>query len=322
MRHNFILLILIIISFSCNNDSDTIPSGILNENIDTEFFSEKEVEIVFENDIENGINVIFLGDGYLKKDLGKTYGAYKKDAHRLLEKLFETPPFSEYTNYFNVYIVYAESPETATTLFDIDQNNLNTAFSISNNFGFNYDSEKTLEYAQKAVLSNTSNNVDLILMATNYGINGRAYLGDIAFFDNNNESTMLHEVGHAFGLLGDEYNNNFSNPSQYPNLDNTDNLDEIKWSHFIDLENYDNVGAFYRTQGWIPENYSLMGNNDYGVSFNAPSREAIVKRIFSIRDVEYDFNSFLEIDLISLDAIQSMRQQTIHDSKNFINCSH
>ena len=63
---------LLLLFTTCNKDD-------LSREIETDFFMDREVEVVFENDLINGINVIFLGDGYTKSDLGKKYGSYKKN---------------------------------------------------------------------------------------------------------------------------------------------------------------------------------------------------------------------------------------------------
>jgi hypothetical protein len=118
-------------------------------------------------------------------------------------------------------------------------------------------------------------------------------------------SAMLHEVGHAFASLGDEYivpnQNSTYIPEGRANLDNTNNLNLIKWNHFIGLQGYSSVGAFegggYLEFGmYRPEISSIMRGN-IGSYFNAPSREAIVKRILNLREIEYNFNSFLTKDV-------------------------
>lgn len=275
---------------------------------DETFFADREVEIVFEND-PGGINVVFLGDGYIKEDLGTKHGAYKKEAHMHIEYMFSQPPFEQYKQYFNAYIVYAESDHRG-----IDGPNgveRNTALDIGHaDFKFgtaefsvpayqNYD--LLLSYAREAVPSIDED--DIILVSANLAGGGTGG-GGVAVFGNMSTTIMLHEVGHAFGRLADEYyfeeydvrfDTRFA-----PNLDSTNNLDIIKWSHFVNLDNYSNVTAFegggYTPNAvWRPESESIMGNAEF---FNAPSREAIVKRIFEVKGMEYSFDQFLANDVI------------------------
>lgn len=90
--------------------------------------------------------------------------------------------------------------------------------------------------------------------------------------------------------------------SRRPNVDVQQDLQKIKWSHFVGEENYESVGAyeggFYLTEGvWRPEETSIMLSSEVPY-FNAPSREAIVKRIFEIKDIPYSFEEFKKNDVI------------------------
>ena len=128
---------------------------------------------------------------------------------------------------------------------------------------------------------------------------------------------MLHELGHTFARLGDEYDEYPTGEERAiqtegkPNLDSISDLTKIKWKHFIGLEDYQSVRAFeggqYNSKGvWRPEESSIMretwGNYPY---FNAPSREAIVKRILELNGLPYSFEEFILKDKIALDTINS-----------------
>lgn len=290
MRRSLILILLF--TFAC--DSDREPS-FQDAKIDTEFFIDGEVETIFENNIENGVNVVILGDGYTKKELGKNFGKYQKDLKRMSGALFNKPPFSTYKNDFNMYMVYAESAKSEITIGNPSQDN--TAFGLTvYNGQFDLNLIKLKEYASRVIPNQRQ--VHLILLLTNYNLNGRAFKGSLAIFDKRSEKTMLHEVGHAFAYLGEEYINNWESSIGRPNIDSTNQLNSIKWSHFIGLQGYSKVGAYPGSNNlWLPEPYSLMGNNPLADSYNAPSREAIVKRIMEIKGTLYDFNEFLIKDV-------------------------
>lgn len=142
-----------------------------------------------------------------------------------------------------------------------------------------------------------------LLIVVNQGSGGNAcYSCDLAYSGSHNVTTMIHEVGHSFGSLGDEYElqvyPNY-NPEGRPNLDNTDDIELVKWNHFIDHPLYGYVrtyeGGGYTTTGiWRPEVNSIMrGSSD---RFNAPSREALVQRILDIRNIPFDFDTFVSKD--------------------------
>ena len=291
MRYCLILILLIF--YACNNE-DSKPKPVAN-NVDTDFFKDGEVETIFENNRDSGVNIVLLADGYTKRDLGKKFGNYPKDAKKFIDALFNTPPFAAYQKDFNMYVVYAESAKSKISIGNPSQDN--TAFGITiYNGQYIYNRLKVEEYARKAIPN--AREVHLRLMLTNYGLNGRAFYGVIAIFDTTSEITMLHEVGHAFGFLGEEYSNNWETSIGHPNIDSTNKLSMIKWSHFIGLPSYKIVGAYPGSNNlWIPEPYSIMGNDERGVAYNAPSREAIVKRIIKIKGAKYDFNVFLKKDV-------------------------
>lgn len=316
-------LILIGITLSCSKESE-----VNNNDSPNNYYKDKDVEIIFENDSENGINVIFMGDAYLKADLKKNNGKYNHDARKSIDFLFNSHPFFEYKNHFNAYIIYAESSINSTVNYAFETNNPNGMLNL------NY--ETVNDYVFK-VKGRSRTNKDIILMAIN-GLNdgsGVAVLGsNLAIFGTANStvnttsafSVMLHEVGHAFASLGDEYiiPNQIGTyiPEGQPNLDNTNDLNLIKWNHFIGLPGYSSVGAFegggYLEFGmWRPELSSIMQGN-IGSYFNAPSREAIVKRILNLRTIEYDFNSFLTLDIGNQSNKQSKNAQIIENKR--INC--
>ena len=68
-RHLFFILIILVTS--CSKDDSRESDPIIAE--DTTFFEDGEMQVIFEND-PNGINLIFIGEGYIKEDLGKQFG--------------------------------------------------------------------------------------------------------------------------------------------------------------------------------------------------------------------------------------------------------
>ena len=68
----------------------------------------------------NGVNLVFLGDGYNNKDIAN--GTYMKDMKQQMEYFFGVEPYTTYRDYFNVYTAIALSQEsgvgTVNTLCD------------------------------------------------------------------------------------------------------------------------------------------------------------------------------------------------------------
>lgn len=139
---------------------------------------------------------------------------------------------------------------------------------------------------------------------------------------------ILHEAcGHGFAKLGDEYfysgNGEITNADYWLYFDVLEKLnwyknvhlqkgdaptaEAVKWSYFLADERYqyDGLGIFkggltYPEGVYRPTEYSIMRSN-YG-GFNAPSREAIYRRIHYLAygvDWEYDYEEFVAYDAIN-----------------------
>ncbi|MEZ4797492.1 MAG: M64 family metallopeptidase [Flavobacteriaceae bacterium] len=306
-RTYYLLIFIFAFNISCSKDDSNTKEDL--------YFDNKEVEVVFENNPENGINVIFMGDGYLKEDLTKPYGYYNYHAIKHIKKLFEVPPFSTYKEHFNAYIVYAESVDRDT------YSAFNTKFESGNISSINR--QKIYNYARIA-RPDYDESKDIIMVSLAHGKGGGvAFSYQIAVFDGNSERTMLHEVGHVYTKLGDEYYyDNTTAPlgltlSNRPNLDVTPNYDEIKWNFFFGLEEYPEVGAFeggyyYENGVWRPTNNSIMKSLEFPY-FNAVSREAIVRKIYSDLNLTYKFEVFLESDVPNFLPVSNSTENINYD---------
>lgn len=185
---------------------------------------------------------------------------------------------------------------------------------------------QVVKYAQKAVSALDDLLVVLVANSSRYG--GTTYMAKtgytVAICPMSTQAEPLdfrgilqHEAGgHGFGLLADEYVQSDTQISDrakqeyceleplgfYANVDTTRNLEQIKWSRFFDYsDRYPGVAAYegaylFKYGVWRPEETSCMILNiPY---FNAPSREAIVRRIKRLAGEEFSFADFLANDVI------------------------
>ncbi len=271
------------------------------------YHEDGEVQVLFENDPE-GVNVVFLGDGFTRSGL-EVAGDYQRSGTDIINYLFSVPPFSTYREYFNAYIVYAESAEALTTDKTLKRNTT---------FGTTWDStvdrvllanpSACIDYARRAVGGNPDKAHIMILLA-DVDLYGGSALNKIATSARRvKEEVIVHEIGHAFANLADEYVDAgvTYDPRWFlrysANVDDHSDLDSIKWSHLIGREGYEAVGAYeggsYVSEGiWRPEEFSMMSDVTIG-HFNAPSREAIVRRILQIKGIPYELEDFLANDVI------------------------
>lgn len=272
-----------------------------------------------------GINVVIMGDGFLKSDLNKG-GRYETLSRRAERYFFNVEPYKSYREYFNVYMVAAVSEEEGV-------NEEIPGLKVNNRFGSTFGEGTAIQWDDKIC----RNYIDLIpglekvvevtgiLILNSYKYAGTTLMYSNGFSiaacpisvdvpDYDLEGLIHHEAcGHAFGRLADEYYYyDVPVPSEtkkllklwqsygyYQNVDLTNDLTWISWADFMKIPAYAYVGAFeggylYQYGVWRPEYVSCM---DYNIPyFNAPSRWAIVERITRLAGETVTFDDFVRQD--------------------------
>lgn len=193
--------------------------------------------------IENGsrdkrINMVVLGDGFTDAQQAD----FVTNATTLVNYIFSKAPFAQYKNYFNVYAIKVISAESGVkhpgTAVDVTE----PVFAVSNpnNFlGTSFDVGGT----HRCVYSNTTNKVTQVLASnvpdfdvafilgnsTEYGGCGGTY----AFLSKHASANeiVVHELGHSFGKLADEYW--FSGSGESPNKTTNNDPATNKWKNWI-----------------------------------------------------------------------------------------
>jgi hypothetical protein len=293
-----LLIILCFLVFSCKKSDLAFAP----------YHSDGDVAKLYESR-EGVVNIIILGDGFLKEDL-QVGGYYDQQVKKNIDHLFTVSPFNTYKNLFNIHVVYNES-ETRGAANSFDASNTKTKFNAYFT-GLNSRSivpgnyQMIYQTVEKVVSLNEAHLIILIVNDDRYAGTG----GEVATITTNEYApiTLVHEVGHSFATLADEYEepeiaNSFPlvDIPFFANVDDTNDPAKVKWAHFLTKAPYKSYvstfeGAYYRTNGvYRPEKTSLMRDATVG-SFNAPSREAIVKRIFEIAQKPFDSNIFFAQD--------------------------
>ena len=187
----------------------------------------------------NRIDIAVFGDGYTAADMAK----YAVDVETLASKFFAEEPFKEYQHYFNVHrvdVTSAESgsdhPESAPPV------SKNTAFDSTFNCSgiarlVCISTSKVLAVAT-ASLSPSQRDIMIVLVNDSvYGGSGGAI--PVASTHASSAEIMLHELGHSFGGLADEYSTsppacvNTIEPAE-ANATLQTQRDSIKWGYWID----------------------------------------------------------------------------------------
>ncbi len=286
----------------------------------------------------NGIDIVLMGDGFSEELIAD--GTYEQRMLMAVEHFFSEEPYTSFRHLFNIWSVdvvsnndgYIPGEDTA----------LGGWFEGGGSTLVGGDDEKCVEYALNA-LGRDADLDDVLIVVI---MNSTAYAGTcymyrpeefpadtgrdwggglaVAYFPiiNNNmelfRQVLVHECGHGFAKLADEYvNSNSAIPVQvvnqskfmwrygwYRNVDYTDDPDQIQWAHFIDDVRYTGrvgiyQGADYYAYGaWRPSENSMMRHNN--THFNAPSREAIYYRIHKLAygaSWQYSYGGFVVWDM-------------------------
>ena len=294
----------------------------------TDYSHDGEVLVLQEATVGKGIDLVFMGDMYVDTMLVEG-GVYEKDMMEAMEYFFDVEPYRALRERFNVYAVKVVSPNG----YEGKQHK------------FNFDNNLVFEYAAK-VPGVDMDNVAITVINHNpnfsFFVSGETAMWEsgasIAWIEQGGPSNIIcHETGgHGFAKLLDEYiyggyednhtqegaNESFREwiKSTYHdkgwgmNISASDEIDDIPWKRFLEDERYkDEVGVYmgawmWPEELWRPSENSVM-NNDYSW-FNAPSREAIYKRVMQLSEGdgwEYDYEKFVEFDT-SLNIPQVVNQ--------------
>lgn len=274
----------------------------------------------------NGVNLVFLGDGYNNKDIAN--GTYLKDMKQQMEYFFGVEPYTTYRDYFNVYTAVALSQESGVgTVNTLCDNKFETTFTGGASLMCN--TNDVFKYALRMPTVNSGNlNQTLIVLTpntTDYGGVTSMWADGSAiaitpkssdYYPYDSRGIVQHEAGgHGFGKLGDEcvYLNSFIQNSAseaefnaakangwYENLSLTNKMHEVPWAHLIFNNKYNDVvdiyeGGFMYARGVFRSELNSCMNNSVPY-FNAISREAIVKRIKQYAGETYSFDEFVKND--------------------------
>ena len=226
----------------------------------------------------NGVNLVFLGDGYNAKDISE--GKLLTNINEAVEHFFNIEPYKTYRDYFNVYTGIAVSPEsgiggTNTIIYNRFNTTAKGGVTLGGRNTDDSDYEEIFRYACKAPTVSDSNlGETLIVIIPNtkeYG--GICYMypdgAAIAYcpmsdygYPTDFRGVVQHEAGgHGFGKLGDEYiyHNAFIDAcgcaccghveelmqakanGWFDNLSLTGKMDNVPWSHLIFHEKYNQI---------------------------------------------------------------------------------
>ena len=231
--------------------------------------------ILYQGEVDYPINLVILGDGFLESELQD----FRDIAETYTNLLFTVDPFLKFRSFFNAFSISVPSNVSGAAT---DPENL-----IDNYFGstFGYAGIDRLlvptdNTAISTVLANNFPNYDQVFMLVNsatYGGSG----GWVATASLHEDSPdiALHELGHSFADLADEYWAGAQYAKEGINMTRETNLEQLKWRNWY---GDNDIGLFAHAESptWYrPHQNCLM--RYLGEPFCSVCREGIIESIYS-----------------------------------------
>ncbi len=325
----------------------TVKQGIQTYT-SSDYSQDGQVTKIHSATVGKGIDVVFVGDAFADKD----QDLFNKYVELGKEAFFTEEPFRSTKDRFNIYRIGSVSKNGIIT-----QEGGDTKFSAQFGDGtyISGDHDAVFRFVQDKMPSvNLKKTIVFVI------VNKAKYAGTCWMFSDNkavcyvplcrNENeyaqTLRHEgCGHGFGKLADEYfydsmgripDDEVSELKKWKgfaygfheNVDLTSDPNTILWSKFISDSRYSGkVGVYeggytYPYGVYRPTDNSIMRYNTGG--FNAPSREAIYKKIMKFSEGDawtYDYETFVVFDAPARSAkavTRAAAQCAAVDKANFI----
>jgi len=180
------------------------PVDPADRQINREIQNSYEIDTILYNGVsENKVDLVFIAEGYTAQEMEK----FSRDAKRFAGYLFDIEPYKSRRGDFNIWAVLSESQDSGT---DIPHQDIWRRTAISSSFyTFSIDRYLTAPN-QKIVASAASNsNCDALYVIVNtekYGGGGIFNFYGLSMSDHKHSAQVfVHEFGHSFAGLGDEY---------------------------------------------------------------------------------------------------------------------
>ena len=195
--------------------------------------------------IEKKVDILILGDGYAKEDMEK----YRKDAKHFTEQLFSYQPFKKHKNEFNVRAIEVISDDSGIDKPDQNIWKQTALGTMYNTFG---SARYVLTEENRAIRDIAApapyDFITILVNDNRYGGGGIFNLYTTCFTkpaqagqEWEMDYVYVHEFGHCFGGLGDEY---YSSQVSYvdfypkgvepwePNVTRTKTKENLKWREY------------------------------------------------------------------------------------------
>ena len=258
------------------------------------------------------VDIVLVAEGYTAAERSQ----FLADSQNFMNYLFspanksKTDPFYSYSSFFNIHAAFTPSQQSG---YDTDTVIVNTAFDAKA-----YLEDGRLVYGNSGKVTTFVNSVlhptqqDIVIVLVNSSKYGGAG-GSVAWATAGNSLSYeiaLHEVGHSYANLQDEYLDG-AIANQYPlsalatsvHVATTPDLTQVPWKEWVGFTDelgpigaYE--GAYYRATGvWRATQVSKMLT--LNTPFSAPQKEQFINRFY---DAVNDYTALVQTSLVNVIA--------------------
>lgn len=256
-------------------------------------------EAYHSGDPHQKVDIVILPDGYSESEMD----LFKSDCDKFAQELFKYHPYSDYRSSFNIVGVLAPSKDSGS---DIPADSIWNNTQLSTSF-YTFDSERycmTEDYKSVRDLAANApyDQIYILINTEKYG--GGAIYNFYNASVNSNASAgkiFIHELGHGFAGLGDEYYDSSTSYNDFysldvepwePNITTLVDFD-LKWKKLLDKnipiptpdtdEYKSKLGVFegggYVAKGVYRPKHDCLMNSFRDDIFCKACEEAIIKMI-------------------------------------------
>ncbi len=202
----------------------------------------KSSKIIYSGDPAVKVDVAFIAEGYTKDEIAK----FRKDVKRIAGYFFNAAPYNKYKDKFNIYALESVSQQSGT---DVPGEHIYKNTAVNSSY-YTFDIPRYLSTLDTKSIRDIAANVpyDQIYVLINtkrYG--GGGFFNHFTACTSDNKLTKLiclHEFGHGFAGLADEYYTSDVAYENYynlkvepwePNITTLVNFDK-KWKDMLDKD--------------------------------------------------------------------------------------
>jgi hypothetical protein len=241
----------------------------------------------------NRLNMVFLAEGYTQAEQTK----FINDVQANIDRLFRCKPWVFYRTYCNVYAISVVSAESGA---DHPSQGISKKTYFEATFGTNGTARRVIiknESKVTALLAEHVPDYDFVCVLVNdqeYGGSGGNYA--IATMNAASAFILLHEMGHSFADLADEYETAYMNAQEMKNVTANTQRSQIRWNVYIapttpvptpETAAYFSVpglfeGAMYQSTGWYRPKYNCTMRSAGNLVFCEICREETIIGIYNV----------------------------------------